>query len=190
VNNVRLGALMVAGLLGALGIRLLGGAPGARSAEPPALTVALRTSLEQDGCRADDLADPGRAHIPAASYAVDPPAGGDHDPLPASAGFYGATDVPADGHLVHALEHGFVIVWFRPAATPPATLDGLHDLARRDRWVLVAPRPSMAAALAATSWHRRLLCPDGAVAMAAGAEGPIESFAGAFRDQGPEKGFV
>lgn len=43
--------------------------------------------------------------------------------------------------------------------------------------------PGRAAALAATAWHRRLLCPDGT-------DGPIGTFVSAFRDQGPEKGFV
>ena len=84
---------------------------------------------------------------------------------------------------MHSLEHGFVIVWYQPAATAAATLDGLRDLAQRHRWVLLAPRPSMPTALAATSWHRRLLCP-------AGVTGPIGNFVTAFRNQGPEKGFV
>ena len=111
------------------------------------------------------------------------PAGGDHDPVPSPAGFYDPADVPTDGHLVHSLEHGFVVVWYRPEAVAPATVDGLRDLARRHRWVLVAPRPSMPTALAATAWHRRLLCPDGAA-------GPIGNFVTAFRNHGPEKGFV
>ncbi len=191
MSNVRLGALVLAGLVGVVGIRLLGHGSGAGSAaEPPALSAALRTSVEQDGCRADELTDPGRTHVPAASYRIDPPAGGDHDPVPAAAGFYDDTDVPADGHLVHSLEHGFVIVWYRPAATAPTTLDGLRDLTRRDRWVLVAPRPSMSTTLAATAWHRRLLCPATAAATATSAAGPIATFADAFRDKGPEKGFV
>jgi hypothetical protein len=41
----------------------------------------------------------------------------------------------------------------------------------------------MPTALAATAWHRRLVCPDGA-------NGPIGNFVTAFRNQGPEKGFV
>jgi len=118
-----------------------------------------------------------------ATYTIDPPAGGDHDPMPAPAGFYDTTDVPTDGHLVHSLEHGFVVIWYRPGSVSSSTVDGLRDLARRHRWVLVAPRPSLPTALAATAWHRRLLCPDGA-------SGPIGNFVTAFRNQGPEKGFV
>ena len=173
---------MVAGLLGLTGIRLL----GHRSNAAPALSGTLLASLRRDGCTVDASSDPGRTHVPAATYRIDPPAGGDHDPVPAPAGFYDATDVPADGHLVHSLEHGFVIVWYRPEPAPSTTLDGLRDLARRDRWVLVAPRPSMPTPLAATAWHRRLLCPESA----AGPGGPIATFVDSFRDKGPEKGFV
>jgi len=167
-------------LLGVVGISLL---RHKSSSGGPALSGALRSSLERDGCSVDSRFDPGQKHVPLATYKVDPPSGGDHDPVPSPAGFYDATDVPTDGHLVHSLEHGFVIVWYRPGAVTPATLDALRDLAGQHRWVLVAPRPSMDSALAATAWHRRLLCPDGA-------DGPVGNFVAAFRNQGPEKGFV
>ena len=178
-RRVRLGAVALVVLVGVVGLNLL----RHRSSSAPALSGALRASLEQGGCTVDSRADPGRNHVPQATYTIDPPAGGDHDPVPATAGFYDPTDVPTDGHLVHSLEHGFVIVWYRPATVSAATVDGLRDLARRHRWVLVAPRPSMPTALAATAWHRRLLCPDSA-------DGPIGNFVTAFRNQGPEKGFV
>ncbi|HEV7536590.1 MAG TPA: DUF3105 domain-containing protein [Acidimicrobiia bacterium] len=178
-RNVRLGAVVLTLLVGLVGISLL----QHRSGSAPALSGVLRASLEQGGCTVDDRSDPGRKHLPQATYTVDPPAGGDHDPMPAPGGVYDTTDVPTDGHLVHSLEHGFVVVWYRPGAVSPATVDGLRDLARRHRWVLVAPRPSLPTPLAATAWHRRLLCPDGA-------SGPIGNFVTAFRNQGPEKGFV
>jgi hypothetical protein len=178
-RNVRLGAVVLAVLVGVLGISLVR-RPSADG--PPELSRALRASLEQDGCTVDSRSDPGRAHTPAATYTFDPPAGGDHDPAPSKAGFYGPDDVPADGHLVHSLEHGFVIVWYRPEAVASATVDRLRELARL-RWVLVVPRPSLPTALAATAWRTRLLCPDGA-------EEPIATFVTAMRNRGPEKGFV
>ena len=168
------------GLVGTRGVNL---ARGVRSGGAPALSGSLRASLEREGCAADNRSDAGRTHVPQAGYTVDPPAGGDHDPVPAPAGFYDTGDVPTDGHLVHSLEHGFVVVWYRPAGVAAATVDGLRELVRRHRWVIAAPRSSMPTALAATAWHRRLLCPDGAA-------GPIETFVAAFRDKGPEKGFV
>ena len=178
-RTVRLGAVVLVFLLGVVGISLV----RHRSSSSPPLSGSLRAALEQAGCTVDSRSDPGRTHGPLATYAVDPPAGGDHDPVPAPAGFYDSGDVPTDGHLVHSLEHGFVIVWYRPGAVGAATLDGLRDLAGRHRWVLVAPRPSLPTPLAVTAWHRRLLCPDGAT-------GPIGDFVTDFRNQGPEKGFV
>lgn len=179
-RNIRLGALVLTVLALGVGISLLRGSP---PSEGPELTGALRQSLEQNGCTVDSRTDKGQAHVPAATYSVNPPSGGDHDPVPSPAGFYDTSNVPTDGHLVHSLEHGFVIVWYEPAGVSAATLDELRDLARRAKWVLVAPRPSMSTPLAATAWHRRLLCPDGA-------DEPIATFVTAFRNQGPEKGFV
>jgi hypothetical protein len=178
-RNVRLGALVLAVLLGVMGTSLLRRPP---SDGPPRLSAALRASLEQDGCTLDSRSDPGRAHTPAATYRVDPPAGGDHDPVPSKPGLYDLGAVPTDGHLVHSLEHGFVVVWYKPEAVSPATVDRLRELARL-RWVLVVPRPSLPAALAVTAWRTRLLCPDGA-------EEPIATFVTALRNRGPEKGFV
>ena len=56
---------------------------------------------------------------------------------------------------------------------------------RRCRWVLAVSRPSLPTPLAATAWHGRLLCPRDI-----GVRGPIDKFVRAFRDKGPEKGFV
>jgi len=168
----------------AVGLNLARGS-GSKGDGAPQLSGALRESLEQGGCKVDSRADAGQKHVPAAEarYTVNPPAGGNHDPLPSPAGFYDLANAPSDAHLVHSLEHGFVVVWYRPEGVAEATVEGLRELARSHRWVIVVPRPPLPTALAATAWHRRLLCPDGAT-------GPIGSFVTAFRNQGPEKGFV
>ena len=181
-RNVRLGALVVVVLVGLVGLSLV---RGAQSSGEPMIDGGLRAALEQGGCAVDVRADPGRAHIPAATYSVNPPSGGDHDPAPSPAGFYDMTTVPTDGHLVHSLEHGFVVVWYQPTGVSAATLDALRDLVGRRRWALAVPRPSLPVPLAATAWHRRLLCPADI-----GVQGPIDNFVRAFRDKGPEKGFV
>ncbi|MGH9189498.1 MAG: DUF3105 domain-containing protein [Acidimicrobiales bacterium] len=130
-------------------------------------------------CKADDLADPGADHVPIPSYEVNPPSGGDHSPVAARAGIYDSGDAPPDGQLVHALEHGYVILWHR-------TVDGkdlavLRDVTRRHaRDVLFVPRRKMPVPVAATAWHQRLLCsePDPAA---------LEQFVTAYANQGPEK---
>jgi len=173
----------VAVLVGVVGLSLV---RSARSSGEPQLSGALKAVLEQQGCTVDSRSDAGQKHVPAATYSVDPPAGGDHDPKPAPAGFYDQTNVPADGHLVHSMEHGFVVVWYRPIGLDDDRLDELRGLADRHRWVLVAPRLTLTTPYAATAWHRRLLCPDGTDVVG----GPIATFVTQFRDKGPEKGFV
>jgi hypothetical protein len=180
-RNVRLGAVVLLGLLIVVGLSLVRslGSGG----ETPKLSGRLREVLEQGGCTVDSRADKGQAHVTGATYSVNPPAGGDHDARPAPAAFYETANAPPDGQLVHSLEHGFVVVWYRPDGVSPATVDGLRELASRHGWVLVVPRPSLPTAVAATAWHRRLLCPDGA-------DGALTTFVTTFRDAGPEKGFV
>ena len=185
-RNVRLGALVLVLLLGAVGLSLARGSGSGDDA--PQLSGPLRESLEQGGCTVDSRADNGQDHVTSATYSVNPPAGGDHLSAPAPAGFYDMANLPADGNLVHSLEHGFVVVWYRPDGVSAATVDGLRELARSRRWVLVVPRPSLPTALAATVWHRRLLCPDGGDPLRR--DGPLGNFVTAFRNQGPEKGFV
>ena len=181
-RNIRLGAIVVAVLVGVVGLSLI---RSARSSGEPLLSDALKASLEQQGCTLDSRTDKGQKHVPAATYSVDPPAGGDHDPRPSPSGFYDDGNVPADGHLVHSLEHGFVVVWYRPMGLQDDRLRELRALADRRRWVLVAPRVTLPTGVAATAWHRRLLCPDGS-----DLRGPITAFIKGFRDKGPEKGFV
>lgn len=139
----------------------------------------LISSLEAGSCDFDRDTDSGRDHVPAAGYQVDPPSGGDHLAAPAPAGTYSADNVPADGNLVHALEHGFVILWQGPELTD-VELDAMDDVAsQHQRDVLVVPRPSLPTPVAATAWHKRLLCstvePDA-----------LRSFVDEFRNDGPE----
>ena len=130
--------------------------------------------------RSDDDAGQGFNHVEGTpSYSVDPPAGGNHLATPASPAIY--TDrLPPDGQIVHAMEHGDVVLWHKPDVAPDV-LDQLRGLANRyEEDVLVVPRTSLPTPVAATAWHRRLLCPSFEA-------GPVEQFIRAFRDKGPEK---
>jgi len=114
------------------------------------------------------------------TYDVDPPAGGDHNPSPSPAGIFTMANTPPDANIVHSLEHGYVTLWHRPDLDS-AGLDQLRELARRyDRDVLLAPRASLPVPVAATAWHRRLLCERPDVAS-------LERFVTAYRNKGPEK---
>lgn len=88
-------------------------------------------------------------------YELRPPAGGIHNPVWWNCGFY---DEPVpDEHAVHDLEHG--VVWLAYATDLPDTdVEVLHDLARADPRLLVAPYPGLdeGEAVVATAWARQL----------------------------------
>lgn len=140
--------------------------------------------LEAGACRfdreSDDDAGQGRNHVSGAvRYAIDPPAGGNHSVTVAAPLVY-SYQVPPDQELVHALEHGDIVLWYRPDA-PSALIEGLRGIADRyEGDVLVVPRPSIRTPVAATAWHRRLLCPEFEPAA-------LDLFVRSFRDKGPEK---
>lgn len=142
-------------------------------------------SFEESACafdtRSDDDAGTGRNHVPNPRYEVDPPSGGDHTPQAAGPGIY--EEAPADGPLVHAMEHGFVILWHRPDLDE-AQLDELRSLQRANRAAtLLVPRRSLEVPVAATAWHRRVLCERvDADALA--------RFIEAYQDDAPESGFI
>jgi hypothetical protein len=143
----------------------------------------LQGVLTAGSCQTDTRSDGGADHVGNPTYKVNPPAGGDHEPVAAQPGIYDAGQLPSDGKLVHAEEHGFVILWYRPDAGADV-VDKLKTLGDEyGNATLVAPRPSMSVPVAATAWHQRLLCQDYE-------EKPLRAFIEAYTDKGPEKGFV
>lgn len=126
--------------------------------------AGLRAALTSGSCEVDTQTDPtqaaGRNHVQNPTYAVDPPAGGDHLASAARAGVYEGTSVPPDGLLVHSLEHGYVIVWHRPDL-PSEQRTQLEDFQRSfDGDVIVAERASLPVPVAATAWGHRLMCQE------------------------------
>jgi hypothetical protein len=122
-------------------------------------------------------------HVAAPTYEVDPPAGGPHLATAANPGFYVESNVPKDGALVHAMEHGCVVLWYRPDLTHEKRqqLETLSDSLGRE--LLVVPRSSLQGEVAVTAWHRRLLCAEVVPEK-------IALFTRSYVDQGPEKGFL
>lgn len=144
----------------------------------------LEAALTAGSCRVDGRSDrdagTGRNHVASPIFEVDPPAGGDHTAQAASAGEFTAGTVPPDGQLVHALEHGYVALWYRPDISSE-TLEALRGLRGEfERDVLLIPRPTLPVTVAATAWHRRLLCDT------AESE-PLRRFVTAYRNKGPER---
>lgn len=140
--------------------------------------------FQTGSCQFDRKSDPddgpGRNHTPTPTFTLNPPAGGNHTPQAAPAGIYTDANTPSDGTVVHAMEHGYVVLWYRPDLDE-AGLTTLRDLAEKHaRDVLMVPRPSLPTPVAATAWHARASC--GGVEAAT-----LERFITTFVNKGPEK---
>lgn len=171
-SGLRLGLFAV----GIIAVLAVGGgiyavAGGGSAVEPDGIET---TSLDQQG-DADRLAavetfeSQGRRHVASDTnidYAQTPPLSGPHYDRPAEAGYYQSTQ-PA-GALVHALEHGAVVIYYAPAASSNATgttdtpTESLEEFAatHSDRWasVIVVPNPreTPRAEYVLTAWRHRL----------------------------------
>jgi hypothetical protein len=107
------------------------------------------------GCKLDDVKSEGREHTTAdVTFKANPPMTGRHHPAPAEDGIYGA-DTPADKHLVHALEHGRVVVWVKPSVAEDAraTIRAMSEQDDNYQTLLVR-RQNMPYAVAATAWSQ------------------------------------
>jgi hypothetical protein len=120
----------------------------------------LDAAVAAAGCTFRSPKDEGRGHtLKPQNYKSQPPTSGAHNPVPAHDAAY--LKSPGNEHLVHALEHGRVIYWFK-ASTPPAVKGALKKLYDEDKDLVVltpdtAPFPY---AVAATAWGKLLGCPE------------------------------
>jgi hypothetical protein len=86
------------------------------------------------------------------NYDTNPPTSGRHYQFPAEDGAYG--EAPQDEELVHTLEHGRVIVWFKPSLSEDQRAD-LKALFDEDSYQMVlVPRSNMPYQVAASAWNR------------------------------------
>jgi len=157
----------------------------ARPGGGPSVSEQLETGAGQ--CAYDTRSDGDRSnqgdHVPSPTYEVDPPAGGPHLATAAEPGFYQPGEAPPDGQLVHAQEHGFVVLWYR-SDLPEAKMTELAQLSDTyGRELILVPRQSLPGEVAVTAWHRRLVCGELVSAK-------VGLFTRSFVNEGPEKGFL
>jgi len=158
-RRVLLGRVAIGGGLAVIIIGIAGVTLVNRSREAAWISSAEAASCSYD-TRTDPDAGTGNNHVPNPVYSLNPPAGGNHTTEVAAAGVYDGGAVPGDGQLVHALEHGYVILWHQPDLPGDELDEVLAVRGEFERDVLVVPRSSLPAPIAATAWHRRLLCDD------------------------------
>lgn len=170
-----------------------GGSDNAAAAEPTdefqkaSIPGAKATNLEQAArtaeCKVDTFGAEGRSHVSGrVEYKQNPPTSGNHNEFPAEDGAY--TTAPEMENLVHSLEHGRVIFWYQPNASPQ--LKGqLKSLFDEDTYhVLLAPNTrDMPSQVAASSWTRSITCPR----VNNSTWDALRLFRDRYRDQAPEQ---
>ncbi len=121
-------------------------------------------------------------HVPEGTtvpYATNPPTSGDHYESPSAPGFY-SSPVQAE-QLVHNLEHGQIVMWYRPDA-PQEVKDKLEQVTKQDSLALIATPFELegSANFALSGWGVSQSCVQVSQPV-------IDDFRRQFQGAGPEK---
>jgi uncharacterized protein DUF3105 len=157
------GALAIAGLAVVAVLALTGGS-GTASTEvypdggsvPDQKTSDLSAAMKAAGCKLTTEKSDSREHTTdikqAVKYRTNPPTDGKHYFQPAKDGAY--DNPPPDQQLVHNLEHGRVVVWFK-RSLPKNARANIKAFFDEDTFQMVlAPRQNMPYQIAASAWNR------------------------------------
>ncbi len=98
-----------------------------------------------------------REHVPVKTktiYNSNPPAAGEHYSVPQDAGIY--ITPPADGRLVHSLEHGAIILWYNPNKLSKDQVIQVQTIFKNmpQQKKIMTPRMSLAVPVALSSWGK------------------------------------
>ena len=152
----------------------------------------LKAAAEAAKCELKTFPSEGNVHTSDKAqwkYKTNPPTSGTHDPVASEEGLYEAGNSPSVGMAVHALEHGFIDLQYKPG-TPKATLDKLETLgsealgfgAKGYHTLVFENTTKMKAAVAATAWTHSLTCPT----MNDGVYDAVRAFRTEYTNKGPE----
>jgi hypothetical protein len=195
------GLLVAVALIAIVAVVLAGGGDSkdssssgeARGAEPtddfPKASIpkpkptTLEAAAKAAQCTVKQFPSEGRSHVSGkVDYKTNPPTSGNHFEIPAADGAY--NQAPDVEPLVHSLEHGRVVFWFKPGA--PAQLQGqMKALFDEDNFhVILAPYSrGLSGEVAASAWTRSIVCPK----VNENTWDALRLFRDRYRDQGPEQ---
>jgi hypothetical protein len=184
-GGVVVAAVVVVGIV----LAVAGGGSNSARASDAAVTASAKTA----GCVYKTFPLEGRNHVTktltAADYKTNPPTSGDHNPNPAPDGLYAPGNEPAIENWVHTLEHGRVLLMYKPGS-PPATVSALQklfeepvlDSGRSYHMVLMQNNTKMPFQTAAVAWRHYVGCKNASPATLAA----MRKFRDRYIDQGPE----
>ena len=136
------------------------------------------------GCTVRSFPAEGRGHTEKpVRYRTNPPTSGDHNPVPADDGEY-TNGPPPQEAIVHSLEHGRVVLQYRPTASAAARV-GLKRVFDADpsKLLLLENRTGMPYEVAATAWTHLIGCKRYGERVPAA----LGAFRDAYRDRAPER---
>lgn len=151
------------------------------SPAPPQRTTDLAQASRAAGCTTQSFRSEGRDHVSEpVTYKSNPPHSGPHNIIPAEDGVY--LEAPPMENVVHSLEHGRVVVQFRPTASEE--LQGqLKSVFDEDPYhVLLMPNGEMPYEVAAVAWTEVLTCKQANLQVF----DAIRAFKQRHRDRAPE----
>jgi hypothetical protein len=131
--------------------------------------ASLTNVARSAGCVYKAFPDEGRDHsakpLTAADYKTNPPTSGTHNPNPAADGLYAAGNEPPIANWVHTLEHGRVLLQYKPG-TPANVVAQLTSLFNENvagsgsgyHSVLMENNSKMPAQVAAVAWRHYMTC--------------------------------
>ena len=152
---------------------------------PKPQSTDLDTAAKAANCKVEQHESAGSSHVGGeVQYKTTPPSSGNHNEVPAEDGNYAGDSAPPPEQLVHSLEHGRVVLWHRPDATPEL-VGQLKSLYEEDNYhVIGAPNPrDMPAQVAASSWTRTITCDR----VGDKTWDALRAFRDRYRDQAPER---
>jgi hypothetical protein len=170
------GVLLAAAVIvaGAIAIARSGGddestSGGGKTAPIPARQQEdLQAAARAAGCQVRQLQSFGQEHTNGkVQYRSNPPTSGPHNPQPADDGIYEVGNPPEAERVVHALEHGRVVIQYRRGTderrrSQLETLvneEGTGNRPRGYHQLLVENNTNMPYAVAASAWTRFIGCP-------------------------------
>jgi hypothetical protein len=157
-----------------------GGGDGGNASDPdtkapagqpiPARRVSdLQQAAKLAGCVVRSFPNEGQDHVTEPSkpsdYKTNPPTSGKHNPVPAQDGVYDEGNEPALENWVHSLEHGRIILMYRPG-TPARRVAQLRTLFNEPvaggpngyHTLLMRNNTRMPFAVAAVAWRNYIGC--------------------------------
>ena len=122
------------------------------------------------------------------NYKQNPPVFGPHNPVWAQDGDYAGQGAPQTEKLVHPLEHGRVIIWYKPTLTARqvSQLETLFSEPMSGKpsgyKQILVDRPTLPGDVAASAWGQQLVCPK----FSDKVFDALRDFRSAYVDKGPE----